>query len=687
MTIKAITLKNTQYSKDALLTQAAQNQEKTVTNDKVILHNEEESFIKNVKQLTFDGESGEGYFSKDAKKVIFQAKRDGRPSDQIYMMDADGSNQKLISNGKGKAICSYFRPDGKKIIYSSTMHNPKVQSDKPSTKNYVWDFDPELEIYEADPDGSNLKRLTKAYGYDAEATYSNKGDKIVFTSYRDGDLELYVMNADGTDQKRLTYTKGYDGGAFFSPDDKEIVYRRFDDPNNLKASNIFIMGADGKNERQVTNLKWVNWSPSYHPSGKYIVFSSNYETPRNFDLYIIRPDGTGLKRVTHDEGFDGLPIFSDDGKKILWSSNRGENQAQQLFIADWVYNDEGAGFLPSMPPGFIQSGYVENPIGPSPKAVEAVENASSIFNQHVYFELQPLVNKLAEHHKIDKSMVICSNGATEVLKLVPRAFLSSGGSLVCTRETYETTPLEAKKIGATIYEVPHKPDWTLDYRDILNALQPDTKVVYLVNPNNPTGSFLNYGDLKSLAGALPKDVILFIDEAYNDYISGDKRGGIDLVKEGFKNVLTVRTFSKAHGLAGLRIGYGIGDPEIIKRLTTEQGGAESQNVILNMPGVVGAMAALDDTEHVEKSVTHVNQCKTFYEEEFKKMGLEYITGFVPFISVKVPNPADIVKSFMKKGILLRDGATLGMPGYVRIVFGKEEENKRIISALREALNI
>lgn len=293
-------------------------------------------YIQNITQLTSGGINGEGYFSRDMKKIIFQSIRDENPYYQIYTMDIDGSKQRLVSSGKGKTTCSYFRPDGNKIIYASTHHNPASGTEPPKEeRKYQWDFDSDMEIYETDPDGSNLRRLTNSNGYDAEGVYSNDGTQIVFTSQRDSDLEIYIMNADGTNTKRLTNSKGYDGGAFFSPDDKEIVFRAFRDAEKPGNAHVFIVGADGKGERQVTNIEAVNWAPYFHPSGKYIIFASNPDSPGNFDLYIIKPDGTGLTRITYDEGFDGLPVFSPDGKKLLWTSTRAGGKSQ-LFIADWL---------------------------------------------------------------------------------------------------------------------------------------------------------------------------------------------------------------------------------------------------------------------------------------------------------------------------------------------------------------
>src|SRR3990172_1067616 len=298
----------------------------------------ERSYFKNIRQLKFEGINAEAYFSRDMEKIIFQSIRGDHPYYQIYTMDIDGSHQALIGGNKGKTTCSYFSPDGKKIIYASTMHNPASGTAPPpkEERKYQWDFDPDMEIYEADPDGSNLRRLTNSDGYDAEGVYSNDGTRIVFTSQRDGDLEIYVMNADGANARRITESKGYDGGAFFSPDDKEIVLRAFRDPEKSGNAKVFITGEDGKGERRVTSIDAVNWAPYFHPSGKYIIYASNPDGHGKFDLYIIKPDGTGLKRITYDEGFDGLPVFSPDGKRLLWTSTRVDGKSQ-LFIADWIY--------------------------------------------------------------------------------------------------------------------------------------------------------------------------------------------------------------------------------------------------------------------------------------------------------------------------------------------------------------
>ncbi|MCI0447570.1 peptidase M28, partial [bacterium] len=210
--------------------------------------------------------------------------------------------------------------------------------------------------------GTTLTALAPGPGYDAEATISTDGSKIVFTSDRDGDLELYVMNSDGTNVHRVTNSPGYDGGAFFSPDGKQIVYRahpisdekelgEFQEllkqhlvrPTKLE---IFVMNADGSNVRQITGNGAANFCPYFHPDGKRIIFASNLHDPagRNFDLFIIRTDGTGLRRITDNPTFDGFPMFSPDGKKLVFASNRNAKTQGEtnIFIADWIESPESA---------------------------------------------------------------------------------------------------------------------------------------------------------------------------------------------------------------------------------------------------------------------------------------------------------------------------------------------------------
>ncbi len=315
-----------------------------------------EKHLKNIHMLTNGGENAEAYLSFDETKLIFQSNADTLPCDQIFIMNIDGTDRHMVSTGTGKTTCSYFLPGDKKILYAST-HGADSNCPPPPdrSKGYVWKLYETFDIYEANADGSNLKRLTDAPGYDAEATISPVGDKIVFTSTRDGDPEIYTMNIDGSDQKRLTFLKGYDGGAFFSLDGKKIVFRAsrpktpqdFADYDELvqkgyvrpTALEIFVMDADGKNMKQVTNLGKASFAPFFHPDGKRIIFCSNYGSKdgRNFDLFMINADGTGLEQVTYNNTFDGFPMFTRDGKHLIFASNRFDKKKgdTNIFIADW----------------------------------------------------------------------------------------------------------------------------------------------------------------------------------------------------------------------------------------------------------------------------------------------------------------------------------------------------------------
>jgi len=316
----------------------------------------EEKHLHNIRQLTFGGENAEAYFSADGKKLIFQSTRDGLQCDQIFTMKTDGSNVKMISTGRGRTTCSYFFPHGDRILYSSTHLDGSGCPPRPDySRGYVWAIYPSFDIFTARSDGSELKRLTKSAGYDAEAVISRDGRKIVFTSMRDGDLEIYTMDSNGKNVRRLTNEPGYDGGPFWSYDGRRIVYRanhprtdkeKMDYQDLLKQNlirpttlEIWVMNADGSGKKQVTNNAKANFGPYFFPDGKRVIFASNMDDPkgRNFDLYKINVDGEGLERITFNETFDGFPMFSPNGDKLVFASNRnGKARGDtNIFIADW----------------------------------------------------------------------------------------------------------------------------------------------------------------------------------------------------------------------------------------------------------------------------------------------------------------------------------------------------------------
>ncbi|MDP2479449.1 MAG: hypothetical protein Q8W51_04865 [Candidatus Palauibacterales bacterium] len=315
-----------------------------------------ERHLRNLRMLTFEGQNAEAYFSADDRRLIFQATPRGAGCDQIYIMDVDGGGRRRVSTGSGRTTCAYFFPDGSRILYSSTHLAAPACPPRPDYgQGYVWPLY-DYDIFTADPDGSGLRRLTDTPGYDAEATISEDGNRIVFTSMRDGDLEIYTMDPDGGNVRRLTHEVGYDGGPFFSPDGRLIVYRAYHPATPREEAGyrdllkrglvrpsvmeLWVMHADGSGKRQLTHNGAANFAPYFHPDGRRIIFASNMRDPssRDFDLYLIGVDGSGLERVTTHSDFDGFPMFSRDGRRLVFESNRrgalpGETN---IFVADWI---------------------------------------------------------------------------------------------------------------------------------------------------------------------------------------------------------------------------------------------------------------------------------------------------------------------------------------------------------------
>lgn len=329
----------------------------------------EADHLKNIKQLTFDSgpdgsgfsRAGEAYFSPDAHTIIFQAVRGDNPFYQIYTQPLAGGSPRRVSTGRGRTTCAFFRPDGKKIIFASSHLDPNVHDTEaaerqklaeeaadPSKRRrrYEWAFDEHMDIFQADPDGANLKRLTDAPGYDAEGAYSPDGKHIVFCSTRSGNPDLYIMNADGAGVRRIVDAPGYDGGPFFSPDGRRVIFRS--DRKEKDLLQLYVINTDGTGELALTDNPGVNWCPYWHSDGRHIVYAfADYSNPSvrpNFDLYLMDIDTRNTSRLTHSPAADVLPVFSPDGKKLMWTSARRDgSKDSQIFIADVVLGSGRAG--------------------------------------------------------------------------------------------------------------------------------------------------------------------------------------------------------------------------------------------------------------------------------------------------------------------------------------------------------
>jgi Tol biopolymer transport system component len=324
------------------------------------LRDAREVHLQNVRQLTFGGENAEAYWSPDGKQLILQSKREPYECDQIFVLDVETGATRLVSTGKGRTTCSYFLPGTDRIVYASThMADAACPPPPDHSQGYVWKLYRTYEIYSARADGTDLRRLTNHDGYDAEATTTTDGTRIVFTSLRDGDLDLYSMKPDGSDVRRLTHTLGYDGGAFYSRDGKFIVWRASrpktdeekrgyldllaQDTIRPTALEIFVARADGSEARQITANGAANFCPYFSPDGKWILFASNAGDPkgRNFDLWRVAADGGTPEQITFDPTFDGFPMWSPDGKRLVFASNRNARTRGEtnVFVADWVESD------------------------------------------------------------------------------------------------------------------------------------------------------------------------------------------------------------------------------------------------------------------------------------------------------------------------------------------------------------
>jgi TolB protein len=331
-----------------------------------VVHYPEESHLTNVRQLTYGGDNAEAYWSFNDEMLVFQATNPNWETecDQIYITrwkedKLDTERADLVSTGWGRTTCSYFLPGDSTIVYASTHvadSNCPAKPEKREDGKYVWPIYETFDIYVTDLTGKIIDTLTDEPGYDAEATVSPKGDKIVFTSIRTGDLELYTMNIDGSDVVQITNELGYDGGAFFSPDGTKLIFRssrpKTDEDiavyKELLAEGLvmptemelYMCDVDGSNMKKLTNLGQANWCPFFHPNGDKVIFASNHATERGypFNLYMIDTNGNNLEQITHDNVFDAFPVFSNNGKHLVFSSNRnnGGTRETNLFVADWV---------------------------------------------------------------------------------------------------------------------------------------------------------------------------------------------------------------------------------------------------------------------------------------------------------------------------------------------------------------
>ncbi|MEO8592479.1 MAG: hypothetical protein ABI759_04085 [Candidatus Solibacter sp.] len=314
------------------------------------------SHLAGIAQLTHGGQNAEAYWSPDGRRLIFQTTRPPYECDQIFIMNADGSDQHLVSTGKGRTTCGYFLPDNTHIVYGSThLAGDACPTPPDRSKGYVWGVFSTYDIFEATDQGKIVRRLTDAPGYDAEATVNYHTGNIVYTSMASGDLDLWTMKADGSGKKQLTKTLGYDGGAVYSRDGKQVVWRsgypkdaqqtaKYKEllAENLTAPmkmELMVGNADGSNAHAITNFGCASFAPTFTPDGKKILFASNKQEcdSRKFELFMVNVDGSGLEQVTNFGGFTSFPEFSPDGKTLVFCSDKDAKERYEfnIFTAKW----------------------------------------------------------------------------------------------------------------------------------------------------------------------------------------------------------------------------------------------------------------------------------------------------------------------------------------------------------------
>ncbi|MCK5906198.1 MAG: PD40 domain-containing protein [Flavobacteriales bacterium] len=278
----------------------------------------------------------EAYFSPDSKKLIFNGKIGEDTTHYVYTINVDGTDLKKI-NDKGDDACSFFAPDGKSLIWTSTRDNlDMIRGNWMEPRDYPQG----AELYKSDLDGGNIIRLTDNDNYDAEVGYSPDGKTILFTRQIDWKLDLWTMNADGSNQKQITFTPDWqEGGSFIMPDNKTIIYRAWkksEEGQKTKDMHLFTINVDGSDTKQITTEPGTHWAPYPAPDGEHVAYITVLP-PHNYELVLLNLKTGKEKQLTYDKGFDGFPAFSPDGKYLSFSSSRGNkkgNRSLKLYVMD-----------------------------------------------------------------------------------------------------------------------------------------------------------------------------------------------------------------------------------------------------------------------------------------------------------------------------------------------------------------
>ncbi len=319
----------------------------------------------------------------------------------------------------------------------------------------------------------------------------------------------------------------------------------------------------------------------------------------------------------------------------------------------------------------------ENPLGPAPAAIEAMKSEAA--GVHIYPDGggYKLRQALADHHGLGLENVVLGNGSNEIIELLCHCFLNPKAELIAAEHAFVVYKLMATLFGAKYVEVAD-PDFIHDLEGMADAITEDTRLVFIANPNNPTGTMVNQEALDRFMDRLPDHVVAVLDEAYYEFLD-DAPDTVKYVREG-RNVCVLRTFSKAYGLAGLRIGYGLASPQVAAILQKAR-----QPFNANSMAQAAALAAMNDTEHVAKTMQTNREGLAFYEQAFAARGLEYVPSAANFVLVKVGDGDDLFAKMLRKGVIVRAMSGYKLPEWVRISIGTMPENERCIEVLDEVL--
>ena len=323
----------------------------------------------------------------------------------------------------------------------------------------------------------------------------------------------------------------------------------------------------------------------------------------------------------------------------------------------------------------------ENPLGPSPMALAAVEK--SLRQLHLYPDGNAfyLKRRLAEKLGLEPANLILGNGSNEIIEFVGHALLSPGADVVVSQYCFAVYPMVTQLFGANLITVPAN-NYGHDLPGMLRAITPQTRVVFIANPNNPTGTVAAREEVVQLINQVPSEVLLVMDEAYIEFLD-DAVDLIPLLRRGLKpNLLLMRTFSKIYGLAGLRIGYGIGQPELIAALEKVR-----QPFNVNAVAQAGALAALDDSEHIQRTRRNNAAGLRFLEQGLHDLRLTYVPSAANFLLVKVGDGQRVFQQLQQQGVITRPMGGYGLPEFIRISIGTPAENTRCLTALKQALEV